>query len=219
MPKITIAPSMLCADFRRLGAEVRELTAAGADWLHFDIMDGSFVDELTFGPVVLEALREETHLPVDAHLMVVNPAKHIPRFADAGADIIFIHRETVACPGILLSDIRNRRAQAGLALNPATPLDGLETIIEHADVVLVMTVEPGAPGQAFKAATVPRIERVRELIDRQGLETLIAVDGGIDESTAPQVVAAGATVLVCGSYLFRHADGYAAALAALRPAS
>ncbi len=219
MEQVKIAPSMLCADFRRLEEEVAALSAAGVDWLHFDCMDGQFVDNLTYGPLVLEALREGCELYFDAHLMMLNPGRHLRAFANAGADGICIHRETVSGPAGLLDKIKGMGCQAGLAFNPATPLEGLEAIIEYCDYVLLMSVEPGYAGQRFMPGVLKRIEQVRKLIDRAGLDTLIQVDGGITAETARQVIAAGANVLVSGSFFFGHPEGYRAAAEALRGAA
>ena len=207
---------MLCSNFRRLEEEVLALEAAGADWLHFDCMDGHFVDNLTFGPVLLAALRELTKLPFDTHLMISNPAEQIEKYAAAGADLIMFQRETDDRPVRLLNHIRALGKKAGIVYNPATPLGELEAILPFADAVLVMSVEPGAAGQAFMPIALSKIRALREFIDREGLPTLISVDGGVNRETGPKVLAAGVHAMVCGSWLFGHEGGYAGAVEELR---
>ncbi len=218
MPEISIAPSMLCADFRRLGEQAREVAEAGAQWLHFDVMDGWFVDAISFGPLVIEALRGETELHCNAHLMVGNPTKHIESFARAGADSLFVQRETLTQPAHVLAHIRSLGLLAGLVFNPATPVAGLETIADQLDLVLLMTVEPGTAGQEFMASVLPKIRQTRELLEEFNPEARIAVDGGVDPNTAPELVAAGAEILICGSYLFEHPEGLSAGIESLREA-
>lgn len=218
MASVLIAPSVLSADFGDLAAEVRRVEAGGADWIHVDVMDGHFVPNLTIGPVVVEALRRATPLPLDVHLMIEAPERLIPAFVKAGANRITVHQET--CPHLhrVVTSIREAGADAGVAINPSTPVETLRDILPFVDLVLVMTVNPGFGGQRFIEGSLEKVERTRELVaelGRQG-EVLIQVDGGIDLNTAPPVVRAGATVLVAGSAVFGAPEGPEAAVRALR---
>ncbi|HLK93008.1 MAG TPA: ribulose-phosphate 3-epimerase [Polyangia bacterium] len=212
-----IAPSILASDFARLGEEVRAVEAAGADLVHVDVMDGRFVPNITVGPPIVSALRKVTKLPLDVHLMIVEPERYIDEFARAGADSITVHLEASAHLHRLVQQIRHAGKKAAVALNPHSSLDGLEVVLPDLDMVLVMSVNPGFGGQQFIEAVVPKIRALRAAIDRRKLAVAIEVDGGIDAETAPVVVAAGATVLVAGSAVF-HAPGgdYRGAIAALR---
>ncbi|MBL9038286.1 MAG: ribulose-phosphate 3-epimerase [Archangium sp.] len=211
-----IAPSILSADFGRLGDEVRAITAAGADLVHVDVMDGRFVPNITIGPVVVEAVKRATALPLDVHLMIVEPEKYIADFAAAGASTITVHVET--CPHLhrTLQQIRGAGARPSVVLNPSTPLAAIEEVLGEVAQVLVMSVNPGFGGQSFIPSTVDKIRRLKSMLDARGLTGVdIEVDGGINAETAKQVVAAGATVLVAGNHVFRSSD-YAAAIASLR---
>lgn len=204
---LKIAPSLLAADFGRLREEVRRIESAGADWIHFDIMDGAFVPAITMGPLVLEALRPHTDLIFDAHLMVENPEAHLEAFALAGADMITVHAEATAHLDRVLRRIKERGLKAGVALNPATPPQPLDYVWPLLDLVLVMSVNPGAGGQSFIPAALPKIEVLAGRIRESGRAVELSVDGGINESTAPQAAAAGATVLVAGSAVFKTPGG------------
>ena len=221
MPRpLRIAPSILAADFSRLGDEVRAVEGAGADLIHLDVMDGRFVPNITIGPVVVAAIRAATKLPLDAHLMIVEPEQYIEAFARAGADTIIVHAEAVSDLPRVLGQIRALGKRAAVAVNPASPLDGLPELLPHLDMVLLMTVNPGFGGQHFMESVIPKIQALRAEIVRRGLDVDIEVDGGIAPATAPAVVAAGANVLVAGSAVFRAPGGnYADAIAALRGAS
>ncbi len=216
MSNIQIVPSILSADFARLGEQVREAEQAGADRIQVDVMDGHFVPNITVGPVVLKAIRSYTSLPIEAHLMIERPELYVPEFAKAGADFIIVHVETSPHLHRTVQQIRSVGAKAAVALNPSTSLAGIEEILEYIDMALVMTVNPGFGGQEFIASMLPKIRRLREIIDRRGLQCLIEVDGGIHEETAPQVIEAGATLLVAGSAIYGAADGVTAATARLR---
>src|SRR5438270_1023319 len=214
--KIEIVPSILSADFARLGEQVQEAEKAGADRIQVDVMDGHYVPNITVGPMVIEALRPYTSLPIEAHLMIERPELYIPQFAQAGADYIIVHVET--CPHLhrTIQQIRDEGKKAAVALNPSTPLVALEEIVSYVDMVLVMTVNPGFGGQEFIHSMLSKIRRLRSLLDTQNLDCDIEVDGGIHEQTAPLVVEAGANVLVAGSAVYDAPDGVAAAIKRLR---
>ncbi|MBC7242602.1 MAG: ribulose-phosphate 3-epimerase [Anaerolineae bacterium] len=213
---IKIAPSILSADFARLGEQVAEAEAAGADYIHVDVMDGHFVPNLTIGPVVVQALRRVTRLPLDVHLMVEKPESLLEAFAQAGADILTVHVET--CPHLhrTLQQIHSLGVRAGVSLNPSTPLVTLEEILGDVDLVLVMSVNPGFGGQSFIERSVSRIRRLRQMMTEQRARAELSVDGGIHPGTAEQVVRAGANVLVAGSFIFSDPEGIAAAIRRLR---
>ena len=216
---IKIAPSILASDFARLGEQVAEAEAAGADYVHVDVMDGHFVPNITIGPPVVKAVRRVTQLPLDVHLMIESPDRYVGDFAAAGANILTVHVET--CPHLhrTIQQIKALGCQAGVTLNPSTPLSSLEEILPYVDLVLVMTVNPGFGGQAFIDRMVPKIQRLRTMLDGIGSEAELEVDGGIDVKTAPLVVRAGADVLVAGSAVFRASEGIAQAIAQIQSAA
>ena len=216
MTAIKIAPSILSADFARLGEQVAEAEAAGADYIHVDVMDGHYVPNLTFGPLVVEALRRVTDLPLDVHLMVDEPESVVPWFAQSGASILTVHVEASTHLHRVVQVVKEAGLRAGVALNPATPVSAVEEALPEVDLVLVMTVSPGYPGQSFVSSVLPKIGRIRALLDELGSEAELEVDGGINATTAPQVVAAGARVLVAGSAAFNARTSVADALAELR---
>ena len=222
MTAVKIAPSILSADFGRLAEELKAIEAAGADYVHVDVMDGRFVPNITIGPLVVEAVRKATSLPLDVHLMIVEPEKYIADFAKAGANIITVHAET--CPHLhrTLHQIRDAGAKPSVVLNPSTPLVAIEEVLVEVSQVLLMSVNPGFGGQSFIGATVDKVRRLREQLERRGLGHVdIEVDGGINAETAAEVVGAGADVLVAGNAIFSGNDAktYAPRIKAIRDAA
>jgi ribulose-phosphate 3-epimerase len=215
--RVRVAPSLLAADFGRLKEEVAAIEAAGADWLHLDVMDGHFVPNLSFGPLVLAALRKHTRLPFDVHLMITPVDPFIAAFAEAGADHISLHPEAGPHLHRSLQLIHSLGKQAGVVLNPATPVETVAWTLDLVDIVLVMSVNPGFGGQRFLPSQLPKIAALRRMIDGAGRPVTLAVDGGITPATAAEAVAAGADTLIAGTSVFGAAD-YAAAIAALRGA-
>ncbi|GAB4576148.1 MAG: ribulose-phosphate 3-epimerase [Anaerolineae bacterium] len=216
MNPIKIAPSILSADFARLGEHVQEAVAGGADVIHVDVMDGRFVPNITIGPLVVKALRRVTDLPLDVHLMIVEPERYLEAFAEAGADTLTVHVEASPHLHRTLQAIRALGVRASVALNPHTPVIMIEHVYELLDQVLIMTVNPGFGGQAFIPATLEKIRAVRREVDARRLPIDVQVDGGIAPQTVAQVVQAGANVLVAGNAIFAAPDGVAAAIRALR---
>lgn len=210
-----ISPSILSADFNKLGDEVQALEHAGADYIHVDVMDGHFVPNITVGPMVVEALRRITSLPLDVHLMIQNPDAYLSAFIDAGADILTVHVETAVHLHRTLTEIRKRGVRAGVALNPATPVCLLEPALEYADLALVMTVNPGFGGQEFIPFTLPKIQQLRRLIDKRGWALELEVDGGIKVENIGLLAKAGADVFVSGSGIFKTPN-YRQTLEAMR---
>jgi ribulose-phosphate 3-epimerase len=210
-----IAPSILSADFARLGDEVRAVAAAGADYIHVDVMDGHFVPNITIGPLVVEAVKRATDLPLDVHLMIENPDRYILDFARAGADIIVVHAEATPHLHRTVQFIKSFGKRAGVSLNPATPLNVLDYVLEELDLVLLMTVNPGFGGQSFIEACLPKIHALRAMLDKRGLETELEVDGGVKTSNIDRISHAGADVFVAGSAVFESPD-YAATIAELK---
>ena len=213
---IVIEPSILSADFARLGEQAREAEAAGVEGLAVDIMDGRFVPNITFGPGMVRALRPLVSLTLDLHLMIVEPERYLAEFAEAGADRLVVHQEACVHLHRVLQSIRELEVEAGVAINPGTPLSVLEEVLDLTDLIQLMTVNAGFGGQPFIHGQVDKIRRLRQMLDQRGLDVPIAVDGGIDPTTAPLVVEAGATVLVAGSSIYNSKASVAENVAALR---
>jgi len=203
---IKIAPSILSADFSRLGQEVHRAEKAGADLIHIDVMDGHFVPNITIGPVVVESIKSKTSIPLDVHLMIENPDKYIDAFAEAGADIITVHVEASEHLYKTLDHIRKSSKTVGVSLNPSTPIARIEHVLKHVDMVLLMTVNPGFGGQKFIRSVLPKIKELKQIVDKADLSVDIEVDGGIDKTTVADVVKAGASILVAGTAIFKAPD-------------
>lgn len=218
MASVKIAPSILSADFSRLKEEIHAVEAAGADWLHVDVMDGHFVPNITIGPVVVEWVRKVTTIPVDVHLMITDPDKYAPEFIKAGADWVSVHPDTCANPKATLNKIRELGARPSVAVNPDVPLSQVENCLADIDMILMMTVFPGFGGQDFIPEVLPKIEEARRIIDRRKLPVVVEADGGIKADNIDRVVKAGAEVIVSGSGIFKTPN-YAAAIGQMRRAA
>jgi ribulose-phosphate 3-epimerase len=216
---IKLAPSILSADFARLGEQIDEVASAGADYIHIDVMDGHFVPNITIGPPVVASIRQVTTLPLDVHLMIEHPERYIPQFAEAGADIITVHVEASPHLHATIRLMKELGAKAGVSINPPTPLGVVEEFLPHVDLLLVMSVNPGFGGQPFIPETLPRIADMRKLLDDRGLHAELEVDGGINADNAPDIVKAGAEVLVAGNSIFRTREGISGAMRRLREAT
>ena len=201
-----IAPSILSADFARLGEEIKAVEVAGAHWIHVDVMDGHFVPNITIGPLVVEAVKSATSLPIDVHLMIENPDQYIPAFAEAGASWISVQLEASVHLNRSVQLIRQCGAKPGVVLNPSTPIEALEWIIEDIDYVLIMSVNPGFGGQAFITNSLDKVKKLRQLIESKNLSTLIQIDGGVNENTIADIAAAGVDIFVAGSAIFGSDD-------------
>ncbi len=214
---VKIAPSILSADFGRLAEEVAAVEAGGADWIHVDVMDGHFVPNITIGPLVVESVRRATQLPLDVHLMIEAPERYLEAFVKAGADWVTVHQET--CPHLhrTVQQIHGLGAKAGVSINPSTPLTSVVDVLPYVDLLLLMTVNPGFGGQAYIPTSTAKVSAARRILNESGLQQVeIQVDGGVDSTTAPELVSAGVTVLVAGSAVYGHPDGPAKGVRALR---
>ena len=201
-----IAPSILSADFSKLGDEIRSVEVAGADWIHVDVMDGHFVPNITIGPLVVEAVRDVTSLPLDVHLMIENPDRYIPDFVKAGADLISVQVETCVHLNRTIQMIKEFGLRAGAVLNPSTPLSSIEWTLEYVDFIMIMSVNPGFGGQKFIHNSLDKVRELRKMIQDQGLTTLIEVDGGVNEKNIKSISNAGVDVFVAGSAIFKSSD-------------
>lgn len=203
---VKIAPSILSADFAKLGEEIKDVELGGADYIHVDVMDGHFVPNITIGPLIVEAIRPVTKLPLDVHLMIENPDQYVEAFAKAGADYITVHVETCRHLHRTIENIKSYGVKAGVVLNPATPVETIQHIIEDIDMVLLMSVNPGFGGQKFIPSVLPKIKQVKEMAELKGVDIEIEIDGGVNEETAKLCIEAGANVLVAGSAVYNKPD-------------